>query len=101
MVTTVAGTGTPGLMDGPMSVAQFNHPCGVAIDLAGNIYVTDRDNHRICKITPQGTVVTMAGNGTAGCSDGFGVHARFNTPCGIAVDKNGTLFIRYGYLKRG
>ena len=60
-VSTVAGTGSPGYVEGELSVAQFGYPTGIAADPAGNIFVADRDNgHRIRIITPDGNVDTYA-----------------------------------------
>jgi sugar lactone lactonase YvrE len=52
MVTTLAGSTTPGSTDGPALSASFNNPVGIATDAAGNIYVGDTDNHEYRKITP-------------------------------------------------
>jgi sugar lactone lactonase YvrE len=97
-VTKVAGGGRaiPGFApnDGPVARAQFNYPCGVAVDGAGNLYVADTDNHTIRQITPAGIVTTIAGlSGTYGSADGVGAAARFNYPAGIAVDAAGDLYI--------
>ena len=62
MVSTVAGTGEPGYVDGPASQAQFNRPLGVAVDNDGNIYVADSENGRVRKITPEGVVSTIGGS---------------------------------------
>ena len=59
-------------------MAQLNNPCGIAIDSTGFIYVTDRDNHRVCRVSPNGLLVTLAGSGSPGFSDGIGSFARFN-----------------------
>lgn len=65
-VTTLAGTGR-GFRDGPIAVAEFDGPSGLALDGGGNLYVSDRFTYRIRKITPGGIVTTIAGDG----SDGF------------------------------
>ncbi len=93
VVTTLAGTGTAGFMDGAGNVAQFNEPRGVAVDGLGNIYVADTDNNRIRKITPGGVVSTFAGTGTAGNMDGAGNVAQFNNPYGVAVDGLGNIYV--------
>jgi len=94
-VTTIAGkAGEWGESDGAGAVARFNSPQGLAVDLAGNVYVADRDNHAIRKITPDGKVSTVAGSASSmGAKDGKGRHARFFRPSGIAVDASGTLFV--------
>jgi sugar lactone lactonase YvrE len=93
-VSTLAGNGTAGYADGAGAAAQFNSPQGIALDKYGNLYVTDSDNHRVRKISPMGTVSTIAGNGTAGNADGPGGEAQFNRPRGIAVDPEGNfLFV--------
>jgi DNA-binding beta-propeller fold protein YncE len=91
MVSTLAGTGsaTP-FADGAGSAATFNGPFGVAVDAAGNVYVGDATNHRIRKITPDGTVSTLAGDGTANFKDGVGTAAQFNAPGDIAVTPDGS-----------
>jgi sugar lactone lactonase YvrE len=94
-VTTLAGAaGQTGSSDGPGPDARFNVPRGVAVDAAGNVYVTDRENHTIRRITPAGVVSTLAGMaGHAGSADGTGSSARFDLPNGIAVDSSGNLFV--------
>ena len=94
-VTTIAGrVGEWGTRDGRGAIARFNNPQGLAVDAAGNVYVADRDNHTIRKITPEGMVSTEAGAaGSSGASDGRGPKARFFRPSGIAVDAAGNLFV--------
>jgi len=70
--TVLAGTGIEGDLDGPNGVAQFSLPDGIAIDGAGDLYVTDVSSDRIRKVTPDGTTTTVAGNGQAGYQDGTG-----------------------------
>jgi sugar lactone lactonase YvrE len=93
VLTTLAGDGTPGFMDGPGATARFNSPADVAIDAAGNVYVTDGGNQRVRKITPAGVVSTLAGDGTTGFADGPGATARFNVPLGVAVDAAGNVYV--------
>jgi sugar lactone lactonase YvrE len=92
-VTTIAGSGVRGFSDGIASNAQFNRPSGAAVDASGNVYVADRDNNRIRKISPEGIVSTFAGSGTAGFADGAGVNASFNSPRSIVTDGNGNLYV--------
>jgi len=92
-VTTLAGTGIAGYMDGPGATAQFNAPSDLCADADGNIYVSDFQNQYIRKITPDGTVSTIAGSGIAGYLDGTSDVAEFNYPRGICIDEQGNLFI--------
>jgi sugar lactone lactonase YvrE len=88
-VTTLAGSGIAGFADGKGAQAQFNGPVGVAVDEAGFVYVADTYNDRIRRVAPDGTVTTLAGSGVPGIADGIGELAQFDTPCGIAVGKDG------------
>ena len=94
-ITHFAGsTGGPGWFDGTGSAAQFNGPAGVAVDSAGNVYVADTGNHTIRKVTPDGSVTTLAGTATfRGSVDGRGSAARFYEPRGIAVDSSGNVYV--------
>lgn len=96
IASTIAGNGNIGTQDGTNSGAQFYNPYGVALDVAGNIYVTDGDN-LIRKMTPQGTnwvVKTIAGN-TAPFQnvDGTGTAAGFFAPEGLRVDSAGNVYV--------
>ncbi len=93
LVTTIAGNGEAGFQDGLSSTSQFNYPNAVAADEAGNVYVADRLNHCIRKITPDGFVSTFAGSTVAGFADGMGTSAQFNNPWDIAFDKQGNLYV--------
>jgi sugar lactone lactonase YvrE len=95
LVTTIAGTaGHTGSADGTGAAARFNQPTGIAVDKAGNLYVTDTGNQTIRKITPDGKVSTLAGTAlVAGSADGTGPAAVFNGPTGIAVDRAGNLYV--------
>ena len=84
-VATLAGS-VEGFIDGSGSAAAFNTPSGLALDREGNLYVADTGNHAIRKVTPQGVVTTLAGDGVAGSNDGHAAQARFNGPLGVAVD---------------
>jgi len=95
-ISTLAGTGTAGFADGQgQSVAQFNTPTGVTVDSSGNVYVADRENHRIRKVVPSsGMVTTLAGSGAAGFADNTdGQTAEFNQPSDLAIDQHGNLYI--------
>jgi sugar lactone lactonase YvrE len=95
-VTTVAG-GIYGFADGPAETAGFKDAYGLAVDKHGNIFVADAGNHRIRKITPEGTVSTVAGNGTAGYADGPAAEAQFHFPHGIALDNYDNLYVADHY----
>lgn len=106
-VTTIAGSGDTGYVDGPAASARFNYPRGIARDRAGNLYIADSWNHRIRKITPDGTVSTFAGGGnsrgvqSAGdLREGPDTSARFNTPCGLACDSLGNILVADAYNHR-
>lgn len=93
VVTKFAGTGAAGYWDGACLSARFNQPEGMVFDSWGNIYVADRGNNRIRKISPSGLVSTLAGGPTYGTADGTGVAARFNNPYDLAQDSQGNLYI--------
>lgn len=82
-VTTFAGNGSPGFVDGYRTSAQFNGPSKTVRDSAGNIYVTDVQNHAIRKIDTGGNVTTLAGNGHPGYADGQGNAAQFSRPTAV------------------
>ena len=94
-VTTLAGTaGLSGTTDGTGSAARFSYPDCLALDGAGNLYVTDTNNDTIRKITPAGIVTTFAGAPFYfGSADGVGSAARFESPSGIALDAAGNLYV--------
>ena len=94
-VSTLAGsTNNLGATDGAGDVAKFNSPTGIAVDRSGNVYVSDRENHTIRKISPAGQVSTLAGSpGNSGSADGTGSAARFYFPTGLAVDSSGNIFV--------
>ncbi|HEX7681595.1 MAG TPA: NHL repeat-containing protein [Thermoanaerobaculia bacterium] len=96
---TFAGiAGTAGSADGIGSAARFSRPSGVATDLNGNVYVADTLSNTIRRITPDGTVTTLAGMaGVAGEADGLGAAARFHAPTGLATDTNGNVFVADSY----
>ena len=93
IVTTFAGTGTSGWLDGAKASAQFYRPAAIAADSTGNLYIAEYGNHRIRKISTDGNVSTFAGSGTAGSANGVGTAAQFNMPRGIAIDSSDNLYV--------
>eukprot|EP00397_Hematodinium_sp_SG-2012_P031806 GEMP01033802.1.p1 GENE.GEMP01033802.1~~GEMP01033802.1.p1 ORF type:complete len:416 (-),score=108.27 GEMP01033802.1:362-1609(-) len=91
---TIAGNGEPGYRDGVARRAQFSDPRGLAVNLAGDIFVADRDNHCIRRIEA-GTraVSTVAGTGQRGWRDGTAKVAEFDTPADVAVDMLGRIYV--------
>jgi len=85
VVTTLAGSGTKGNTDGAGTAASFYYPSGVAVDAAGDVFVADADNNLIRKITPAGTVSSLAGSGYVTLT------MPFNAPIGVAVNPAGTV----------
>jgi streptogramin lyase len=92
-VTTLAGTNAVGAAEGIGTAARFSGATGLAIDATGNIYVADRDNHKIRRVTPAGVVTTFAGSGLPGTNDGYITIASFNSPKAIAIDKAGNFYV--------
>lgn len=91
---SAGGPGPAGSADGSGSAAEFNDPTGIAVDILGNVYVADAGNNTIRKITPGGSVSTLAGSpGVSGSADGLGSAARFNTPSGVGVDAVGNAYV--------
>lgn len=83
LVSTFAGTGTPGFADGIATEASFKNPRGVAVDSSGNVFVADAGNNAIRKITPAGVVSNFPGNGSG----------NFLTPYGVAIDSQDNVFV--------
>jgi sugar lactone lactonase YvrE len=93
IVSTYAGSGTAGYADGPPLNAMFKTPSGLAVANDGTVFVVDRGNHMIRRISPEGVVSTVAGSGAAGFADGQGTAASFSDPHGITIAANGSLFV--------
>ena len=88
------GYGTSGSADGTGTAARFNKPTDIAIDAAGNLYVTEYDNFTIRKITSAGVVTTLAGTaGSDGTTDATGAAARFGGPYGVAIYNSNTIVV--------
>jgi sugar lactone lactonase YvrE len=94
---TVAGE-KEGFADG--IPASFNTPSGLALDDHGNLYVADTGNNRIRKVTTEGVVSTVAGDGSAGYADGPALSAEFNGPIGLAVDSQNSIYVADTYNDR-
>src|SRR5207248_7236926 len=86
--------GCAGGAGGTGIVARFVVPAGVAVDSAGNVYVANRGNSTIRKVTAGGAVTTLAGlAGDEACEDGTGSAAHFDYPKGVAVDGAGNVYV--------
>ena len=92
-VTTLAGSGSSGSTDANGTAASFNRPTGVAVDGSGNVYVADRDSHKIRKIALNGDVTTFAGSGIRGSTNANGTAASFDYPSGVAVDGDDNIYV--------
>jgi sugar lactone lactonase YvrE len=95
LVTTLAGSaGFKGSLDGTGNDARFSQPRGVALDAAGNIYVSDAGNFTVRKVTPAGVVSTLAGSaGVSGSADGTGAAARLGGPGALTWESSGNLLL--------
>lgn len=97
IITTIAGNGSNQHSGdgGPATSAGMKQPYGLAFDAAGNLFVSDWQDNRIRKVTPGGTISTVAGNGTAGFSGdgGSALQASLNLPEGMSVDQAGNLYV--------
>ena len=97
IITTVAGNGTKGFSGdgGPAQNASLALPMDVAVDAAGNLYIADRDNNRIRKVTPNGIISTFAGNGNLsyGGDGGLATQAALYNPQGVRVGPDGYVYI--------
>jgi sugar lactone lactonase YvrE len=94
-IDTIAGDGTAGFSgdNGSAKSARLAFPYALAMDPAGNLFVSDYSNFRIRKITPDGRISTYAGNGRAAFADGPALSASFNGVQGMAFDGQGNLFL--------
>ncbi len=96
ILTLVAGNGTAGYSgdNGPAVSAQLHNPYGIALDSAGNLYISSSYDNVIREVSG-GVITTVAGTGAAGYGgdNGPATAARLNTPCGLFVDSSGNLFV--------
>ena len=95
VVSTLAGSDyIQGVVDGDGFSARFGTPYGLTVDSAGNIYIGDFGNNMVLKVTSDGVVNTLAGQGVnQGNIDDIGRAARFNYPTGVAPDVAGNLYV--------
>src|SRR5581483_10911073 len=104
IITTVAGTGVEGYSGDsqPATAALLNNPSGVAMDVAGNIFIADTFNNRIRRIATNGVITTVAGSGgqTYSGDNGAAISAAFNLPQGLTLDAVGNIFIADTYNNR-
>lgn len=104
IITTVAGTGTGGFSGdgGGATSAQLSAPMDVAVDAAGVVYIADQLNHRIRKVALNGVITTIAGTGSPGSAGDGGpaTVGQLNTPSGVAVDPDGTIYIADTFNRR-
>jgi sugar lactone lactonase YvrE len=96
IILTVAGNGSAGFSGdgGPATSAQLNQPRCVALDEVGDLYIGDSVNNRIRKVNTAGIIITVAGNGSGGCSGDGGpaTSAQLGYPDGVAFDNAGNLY---------
>ena len=101
LITTFAGSGPAGIGQGgfggdggPASKARLKAPVGLALDVKGSLYVADRDNHAIRKISPDGVITTVAGDGSPGFfgDGGPATQAKLNQPEAVAFDRHGNTY---------
>ena len=93
IVSTYAGSGMQGSLNGSATIASFNQPAGIALDVSGNLYVADAGNNAIRKITPAGVVSQFAGTDSTGMADGPAATATFFGPAGVAVDATNNVYV--------
>ncbi|MFY0599644.1 MAG: cadherin domain-containing protein [Cyclobacteriaceae bacterium] len=96
VVSTFAGSGMAGDVDGPALTASFNTPSGLAFDADGNLYVADQFNYKVKVVTTEGNVETYAGTGVLGNNDGNVATATFGSVRDLAFDASGNLLIAEG-----
>ncbi len=92
VVSTIAGCGIAGYVDGSANSAKFFNPYGIAFDVSGNLFVMDSDNSKVRKISATGEVSTLAGS-DRGFADGAGIDAKFNDASSLTIDALGNIFV--------
>ena len=94
-ITTFAGTGTPGFAGdrGAATEAQLRYPEGIALDAQGNVYIADRGNGRVRKVSPAGKITTIAGGGASLDDGAAATSASLSNPEGVAVDALGSIYV--------
>jgi sugar lactone lactonase YvrE len=97
IITTVAGTGTPGYNGDNIAAttASLSFPADIALQSDGGYLIADNDNHRVRRVSPNGSIVTLAGNGSPGFSGDGGspFSAQLNSPAGVAIAADGAFLI--------
>jgi len=93
IVSTLVGSGPPGEVVGITILQRFNAPQGISVDVNGNIYVADTINEQIKRITPDGTVMIVAGSGAEGSQNGAVASSSFDMPYGVTVDKSYNVYV--------
>jgi len=103
-ISTVAGNGVRGFSgdNGPATAASLSSPQGIFADAAGNVYIADRDNHRIRRVTATGVITTVAGTGAAGSAGDGGpaTAAQFTFPSSVFLDSGGNLLVADTFNQR-
>ena len=103
-ITTIAGNGIAGFSGdgGPATASQLAHPGGVAVDALGRVYIADSANQRIRRVALDGTITTIAGDGSPayGGDGGPAASAQLQNPNGVAIDGQGRLVIADTYNHR-